>query len=217
MNTGRRSWGLFGWSIALLIAMGGFWLYSQLSEVGLTGLLGRVPHNDQPAVRLSPQSVYKVKKKQALLGVNVLRIISRQQPEEFLVLEGVPRPMVDRIYGKPPELPWAKLMANQLLKLRESGEESSPVSVDVQAVKTVKSGVISQQRKRLPYWQLEVRFQLSNEDAPRAYEAVVVRNFRPEEQTDSAKETLLVGYAQKEAFQQELVVDLMNNLRYEQN
>jgi hypothetical protein len=202
--------------MAMLLVLGGFWLYSQLSEVGLMGML---PHSasqdEQSAVRLAQQSVYRIKKKQSVLGVKVLRIISRQQPEEFLVLEGVPRPMVDRIYGKPPELSWARLMANQLLKLRESGEESSPISVDVQAVKTVKSGVITQQQKRLPYWQLEVKFQLSNEDTPRAYEAAVVRNIRPEEKAGSAKETLLVGYAQKEAFQQELVVDLMNNLRFE--
>jgi hypothetical protein len=220
-RTGRKSWGLFGWSAALLILMGGFWLYTQLSEVGLMGMLGIVPQGasqgEQSAVRLARQPVYQIKKKQSMLGVNVLRIVSKQQPEEFLVVEGVPRPMVDRIYGKPPDLGWAKLMANQLLKLRQSGEDSSPISVDVQTVRTIKSGVIQQKRQKLPYWQLEVKFQLSNENAPRAYEAAVVRNFRPEEKRDSAKETLLVGYAQKEAFQQELVVDLMNNLRFEQN
>jgi hypothetical protein len=167
-------------------------------------------------VRLSEQPVYKIKKKQEVLGVNVLRIVSKRQPEEFLLLEGVSRPLVDRVYGKKPDLVWANLMANQLLKLRQSGDGSSPVTVDVQGVKTLHSGVITQHKQVFPYWQLEVQFKLSNETAPRAYQAAVVRNIRPA-QADSGKDTLLVGYAQKEAFQKELVADLMNQLRFEQN
>lgn len=170
----------------------------------------------QNTVRLSEQPVYKIKKKQEVLGVSVLRIVSKQQPEEFLVLEGVSRPLVDKVYGKKPDLVWANLMANQLLKLRQSGDGSSPISVEVQGVKTLRSGVITQHKKEFPYWQLEVQFKLSNENAPRAYQAAVVRNIRPA-QLKGEKDTLLVGYAQKEAFQKELVADLMNHLRFEQN
>jgi len=219
-KAGRRSWGLFGWSALILLFLGGYWIYSQVSEVGWMGMLGLLPHSaeqtEQTNVRLAEQPVYKIKKKQALLGVKVLRIVSKQQPEEFLVLEGVPRHIVNGVYGKPPTLYWANRMANQLLKLRQVGEDGSPISVDVQNVKTIKSGVIQQKKQSFPYWQLEVQFKLSNETAPRAYEAAIIRNIEPSA-ADSAKETLLVGYAQKEAFQKELVADLMTHLRFAQN
>jgi hypothetical protein len=214
-QAGKRSWKLFGWSFALLALMGIAWLYSVLSEVGLDGLL-RHPATPVSKISLARQNVYQIKKKQEVLGINVLRIVSRQQPEEFLVLEGVSRGLVDKIYGKHPDLVWANMMANQLIKLRQAGEDGSPVSVDVQGVKTLKSGTIQQKKKTYPYWQLEVQFKLSNESVPRAYDAAIIRNIQPE-QTKSGKDTLLVGYAQKEAFQKELVADLMSNLRFEQN
>lgn len=220
-KSGKRIWGLFGWSLVILMFLGGFWLYSVFSEVGPGGFLAMFApsqNNHQKfSVRLIDQPIYKVKKKQDVFGVSVLRIISKQQPEEFLVLEGVSRPLVDRVYGKPPDLAWANLMANQLIKLRQSGDGGSPISVDVQTVKTLKSGVITQKRQKVPYWQLEVQFKLSNESAPRAYEVAIIRNLPPGQSEKSAKDTLLVGYAQKEAFQKELVADLMSNLRFEQN
>ena len=214
-QAGKRSWRFLGWSCALLALIGGVWLYSTLSEVGLDGLL-RHPATPTSNIHLARQNIYQIKKKQEVLGINVLRIVSRQQPEEFLVLEGVSRGLVDKIYGRQPDLGWANLMANQLIKLRQAGEDGSPVSVDVQGVRTLKSGIIHQKAKTFPYWQLEVQFKLSNESAPRAYDAAIIRNVQPE-QVKSGKDTLLVGYAQKEAFQKELVADLMSNLRFEQN
>ena len=218
---GKKAWGIYKWSVVVLAALVGFWLYTVVSEVGLFGLIsGLMPRNAKESplstVQLIEQPIYQVKKKQEVLGVSVLRIISKQQPEEFLVLEGVSRPLVDKVYGKKPDLTWTNLMANQLLKLRQSGENSSPITVEVQDVKTLKSGMIQQKKKNLPYWQLEVKFKLSNEDAPRSYQAAVIRNLGPQSAKDD-KDTLVVGYAQKEAFQKELLSDLMNHLRFEQN
>ena len=193
-------------------------MYSVVSELGPAGLLpGKHLSTNLPAVRLKEQPVYKVKKKQEVLGVQVVRIISKQQPEEFLVVDGVSRKLVDQVYGKKPDLVWANLMANQLMKLRQPGDgDASPISVEIQNVKTLHAGVIQKDKQALPYWQLEVRFKLSNESEPRYYEAGVVRNARVEEPRDG-RDTLVVGYAQKEAFQKELVADLMNHLSFEQN
>jgi len=208
---------LLGWLVVILVLLIMGWIYSIVSEVGLPGLLALLPHaagsHSQSKLRLIDQPVYKVKRKQEVLGVSVLRIVSKQQPEEFLVLEGVPRPLVDKVYGKPPDLAWANVMAKQLLKLRQVGEGSPDVSVDVQGVKTLNAGVIRQKKRQLPYWQLEVQFKLSNEQAPRAYQAAVVRNLDPTPKNKD-EDTLVVGYAQKEAFQKELVADLMNHLRF---
>ncbi|MCE3234692.1 MAG: hypothetical protein K0Q50_872 [Vampirovibrio sp.] len=205
--------------LAALLAVGGLWVYSTVSELGPAGLIpGQHFTSDVPSVRLKEQPVYKVKKKQEVLGVQVVRIISKQQPEEFLVVDGVSRKLVDQVYGKKPDLVWANLMANQLMKLRQPGDggDTSPISVEIQNVKTLNAGVINKNKQALPYWQLEVRFKLSNEDAPRYYQAGVVRNARSEDQPDG-RDTLVVGYAQKEAFQKELVADLMNHLSFEQN
>lgn len=208
---------------AIIAVVGGIRLYNVLSEVGFVGLIPgdkNAIHHLQ--VRLQDQPVYKIKKKQELLGVNVIRIISKQQPEEFLVLDGVSRKLVDRIYGQKPDLVWANLMANQLLKLRQAGEgDSLPVSVEVQGVKTLASGEIAYQKQHVPYWQLEVQFKLSNESESRFYEAGVVRNVREQGATQAGPQgqldTLVVGYAQKEAFQKELVADLMDHLSFERN
>lgn len=86
--------------------------------------------------------------------------------------------------------------------------------MDVQGVKTLNAGFIQQKKQQFPYWQLEVIFKLSNENAPRAYQAAVVRNIHPA-QTAGEKDTLVVAYAQKEAFQKSLVSDLMTHLRFE--
>ena len=213
--------GIFGWSVLVLFLLGGAWFYSIVSEVGWMGLFPASGKSSvHETVRLSAQPVYKIKKKQEVLGVNVLRIISKRQPEEFLVLDGVSRSMVDRVYGKQPDLVWANLMANQLLKLRQSGDGSSPITVDVQGVKTLNSGLIKHHQKQYPYWQLEVQFKLSNESSPRAYQAAVVRHVQfsqADGAPDNGKDTLVVGYAQKEAFQKDLLPDLMTHLQFDQN
>jgi hypothetical protein len=209
----------------LVIIVGGFWLYNTLSEVGLTGLFksGNTTAS-AAAFRLKKQPVYQVKKKQDLLGINVVRIISRQQPEEFLVLDGISRRLVDKIYGRSVDLSWANLMANQLLRLRESGEDASPVSVEIQKIRTLKPEMLPHQTRKLPYWQVEVQFKLSNESAPRYYEAGIIRNARTAEPaTDSesasasGKDTLVIGYAQKEAFQKDLVSDLLGSIEFDKN
>lgn len=197
----------------LLLLAGGGWLYATLSEVGLTGLMHQIlPKPSHAGVQLKEQPVYRIKKSQELLGMSVARIISSRQPEEFLVVDGVSRKMVDSVYGKEVDLAWANLMANQFLKLREHGEESSPVSVDVQTVKTLKTGSIERDGRQLPYWQVEVRFKLSNEDQPRAYSAGVIRHGGRGD-----NDTLIVGYAQKEAFEQALLADVLNHLDFQAN
>jgi hypothetical protein len=205
----------------IVAVVGGAWLYSVLSEVGMMGVLpGSRNGLHESQVHLQDQPVYRIKKKQELLGVNVIRIISKQQPEEFLVLDGVSRKLVDRIYGQKPDLVWANLMANQLVKLRQTGEgDASPVSVEVQGVKTLESSTMMHHKKQVPYWQLEVKFKLSNESEPRFYEAGVVRNIgeQPDASSPNQFDTLVVGYAQKEAFQKELVADLMDHLSFERN
>ncbi len=186
--------------------------------MGLFHVAGKTSIHE--TVRLLEQPVYKIKKKQELLGVNVLRIISKRQPEEFLVLDGVSRSMVDKVYGKEPDLAWANLMANQLIKLRQSGDGSLPITVNVQGVKTLDAGLIQHLQEQYPYWQLEVQFKLSNESSPRAYQAGVIRHIQagqPDSGTGSGKDTLVVGYAQKEAFQKDLLLDLMTHLQFEQH
>jgi hypothetical protein len=205
--------------LAILIAamaLGAYQLYATVSEVGLTGLLPASSSAGKHIVQLAEQPVYQVKKKQELLGVNVVRIISKRQPEEFLVLDGVSRKLVDSIYAKPVDLPWANTVANQFLRLRETGEDASPVSVEIQEVKTIQKDVLKLDGRELPYWRLQVRFKLSNESEPRYYEAIVARNARGETEP-SASDALVVAYAQREAFQQELLADLIKNLHFERN
>ncbi len=217
-KTGKRVWLPLGLALGLFLLAGGIWLYNTISELGPAGLLpGHNAATAMPPIRLKEQRIYRVKKKQELMGVQVIRIISKQQPEEFLVVDGVSRKLVDRIYGKQPDLVWANLMANQLMKLRQPGDgEPSSVSVEIQSVRTLNAGTLQRNRQAFPYWQLEVRFKLSNESEPRYYEAGVVRNAR-QEATEDGTDTLVVGYAQKEAFQKELVADLMKHLSFEQN
>jgi hypothetical protein len=224
----RRLPKVIGLLVIIALILGGFWLYNTLSEVGLTGLLHtNAGKASALSVRLKDQPVYKIKKKQELLGVNVVRIVSRQQPEEFLVVDGVSRKLVDQIYGQPVSLSWANLVANQFMKLRENGEDASALSVEIQKVRTLKSGTVSHRKQKLPYWQIEVRFKLSNESEVRYYEAGIIRNARlesglpttsSEASTDPAeKDTLVIGYAPKAVFQKDLVTDLMQQLSFERN
>lgn len=200
--------GLIGMS---LLIFGGWHLFKMVSESGLPGLFssGRKP----AVVQLKPQAVYEVKSKQQLLGVEVIRIISRRQPEEFLVLDRVPTALVNSMYGKKVNLSWANTVAGQFMKLRQTSEEqASPVSVDIQNVKTLEAGTIRQTNQELPYWQIEIQFKLSNENQPRFYNAGVIRQSNRDE-----TEALVVGYAQKEAYQPELVADLLDHLNFDQN
>lgn len=202
--------------LTALLLLVGLWLYGRVSEVGWNGLLAG--HGDHVhTVRLKSQPVYRVKKKLDIMGMQVIRIVSRQQPQEFLVMDGISSAMVDKLFTQKPDLGWANLMANQFLKLREvGGGDSSPVSVEIQGLKTLQNGVIQQDNKQLPYWQLEIRFKLSNEPNSRYYQAGIVRNAESGV-LPVGQEVLLIGYAQKEAFQKQLLSDLMDQLLFEQN
>lgn len=242
---------LIGLALIVALVYGGVWLYTTLSEVGIMGLFQQnAASSSQTKVHLKEQPVYKIKKKQELLGVNVIRIISRQQPEEFLVLDGVRRPLLDKVYGKPVDSFWATQMASQLLKLRETGEEGTPLSVEIQSVKPLASQQIEYQGHQIPCWQLEIQFKLSNESQPRYYRAGMLRNVRQtslalrtmhpqalaeqgagnsaalqaeasnpsglQNASDGAdQDTVLIGYAPKETFQNELLLDLMQHLQFE--
>jgi hypothetical protein len=176
---------------------------------------GNVSH---PAtVKLKAQPVYHVKKKLDLLGMQVIRVVSKQQPQEFLIVDGVASGLVDKVFAKKPDLVWANLMANQLLRLREASEGSgSPVSIEIQELKTLNAGFIRNNEKKLPYWQVEIRFKLSNEPNSRFYQAGVLRN-ADGSHSKSTTDSLLVGYAQKEAFQKPLMSDLLSQLTFERN
>lgn len=206
-------------AMAVLLLWGGFRLYGTISEIGPAAfwhhLTGQGTHTGANAIQLKPQPVYQVKKKQTLLGAHVTRIISRQQPEEFLVIQGLPAGMIDTVYGKPVDLAWANQMANQLLKLRETDEAAAPVSVDIQSVRTVDHGHVSQHDQRqLPYWELEIQFKLSNESYPRLYQAGILRHAEPAHATKGHHDTLIVGYAQKDVFQAHLLPDLLRQLEF---
>jgi hypothetical protein len=204
--------GLIGMSLLLL---GGWYAFKHVSENGLSGLFPSSTPSPV-SVRLKPQAVYEVKTKQQLLGVDVIRIISKRQPEEFLVLNHVPTALVNSMYGKQVNLAWANTVASQFMKLRQSTEtDASPISVDIQDVKTLKSGKLKQKAQELPYWQIEIRFKLSNEPQSRYYNAGVIR--QPDRSESNSTEALVVGYAQKEAYQPELVADLLEHLNFEQN
>lgn len=216
-SAGKKSaiqWFVLAVVLTTLI-FGGFWLYGILSEVGLSVFLPGGNGTHPTTVKLKPQAVYHVKKKLDLLDMQVIRIISKRQPQEFLIVNGVAKGLVDKVFAKAPDLVWANLMANQLLRLREASEGSSnPVSIEIQELKTLNTGFIQNHQKNLPYWQIEIRFKLSNEPNSRFYQAGVLRN-ADGSHSESGKDTLLVGYAQKEAFQNPLMSDLLNQLSFE--
>jgi hypothetical protein len=194
-------------------------LYGQLTEVGWKGFLpGGSTTTSAPTVKLKAQAVYQVKKKLDLLDMTVVRVISKQQPQEFLILDGVSSGLVDKVFAKKVDLGWINLVANQFLKLREGGEGSgNPVSIEVQELRTLSQGKIEDGNSGLPYWHLEIRFKLSNEPNSRYYQAGIVRHANGQSLKASDKDTLLVGYAQKEAFQKALIADLMTQLSFERN
>ena len=205
--------GLIGMSLLLFA---GWYLFQYVSETGFLGLLHPTKTN-LSTISLKAQPVYTIKTKQQILGIEVIRIISKQQPEEFLVLNQVPRTLVDSMFGKQMNLAWANTVANQFVKLRQTSEDSSsPVSIDIQRVQTLKSGTLKKNGQQLPFWQIEICFKLSNEAAPRFYSVGIVRQIQSTEPNNKT-EALVVEYAQKEAYQPELVTDLMDHLRFMQN
>jgi hypothetical protein len=212
--------------VALLLLWGGVSLYQTVMEIGPEGTLSLLWPKSQhhvPTVRLEKQPVYQVKKRQELLGVQVSRVISKQQPEEFLILDGLSPNVVNGVFGKNIDRFWANQMANHLVKLRSAETEASSagssiggsgnVKIEVQDVRTLKTGFIQQGKQQLPYWNIQIQFQLSNENQPRYYQASVVRYPKPNGKKDS-NETVVVGYAAKGAFQQNLVADLLQHLEF---
>lgn len=205
--------GLIGTSLLIIVS---WQAYKYVTEVGLPGLF-KATESTISNVHLKEQPIYQVKRKEQLLGIQVIRIISTQQPEEFLVLDRVPKNLVDSFYGKPIDLSWANTIANQFVKLREGGSQdsTSKISVDVQNVTTQKTRLLKRGNEKLPYWQVRVQFKLSNEQSPRYYSAGVIRKIGHPQ--DQGSESLVVGYAQTEAYQPELVADLMGHLEFTQN
>ncbi len=192
-------------------------LYGQLTEVGWQAFLPGGPKSAS-TIKLKAQPVYQVKKKLDLLDMQVIRVISKRQPQEFLILDGVSSGLVDKVFAKTVDLGWINLMANQFLRLREGGEGGGkPVSIEVQELRTLSQGKIEDGNSVLPYWHLEIRFKLSNEPNSRYYQAGIVRHANGQSLKASDKDTLLVGYAQKEAFQKALIADLMTQLSFERN
>ncbi|HEY9746671.1 MAG TPA: hypothetical protein V6C99_10690, partial [Oculatellaceae cyanobacterium] len=131
-------------------------------------------------------------------------------------VDRVPSNMVDSMYGKPVNLAWANTVAGQFLKLRDpSGETTSGSSIEIQDIKTLKSGTVTRNNEKLPYWRIEVRFKVNNEPNSRYYKADVIR--RPVHPKERDTETLVVGYAQGEVHQPELLADLLDNLQFARN
>ncbi len=213
----------------LALLWSGFHLYGVYTEVGLDGLLA--PLKGQPpnsVVHLKPQAVYRIKKKQDLLGVRVTRITSHQQPEEFLVLEGVPVPLIDSVYGKRTDLGWATLMANQFLKLRANDETRTPITVEIQHFRSKQHREMTVQHQKLPYWEFEVQFKLSNEPASRTYDVGVLRANVPvpastdiqsldpgsKPANDVHADILVVAYAQSEVYTPTLLPEVFSLLNF---
>lgn len=202
--------------IILIVALlaGGIWLYNTVSELGP----GILPHPGQHRVdiRLLQQPVYQIRKKDQVLGVNAVRIVSKRQPQEFVVLSGVPRKMLDKVYGKPVDLGWANSIANQFLKMRQSTDDGSPLSVEIQQIKTRNTGTIAWEGQQLPYWQVAIRFKLSNESEPRTYDVGVIRHLSQDGQA-GGQENMMLTYAQNGAYEKALITDLLGKIQFQQN
>jgi hypothetical protein len=229
----NRAWRvLLGAAIVFLLCWGVLSLWTSISELGpsavLSGLNPFAAHEPENVIHLREQPVYKVKKKQKLLGTEVVRIISRQQPQEFLVLSSVSSHLLDTIFGKPIDRFWANQMASQLARLRstsgsadEPGSSTHDPTIDVQSVESeqvvpllVPESLGGERKQSRPYWQLRLRFQLSTETLPRYYQVGILRSqahFKAA--TSSQKESILIAYAPQNTYQKSLILDLLKYLQ----
>lgn len=220
--------------VSLIFLNGGLWVYDTVMERGPGGFWTVFfPGKEGASFHLKEQPVYSVKSRQDVLGVRVFRIISHYQPQEFLIIDGLSRHAIEQIYGKPVNSFWANQVANQLIKVRTGGAglgdgvtdtgstaKQAPVSVEIQRIRTVGERHLVYARHSLPYWQLDVQLKLSNESSPRYYQAGLIRIGEKPSVFDffhpASKDTLVVGYAPRDAFQKDLLIDLLRHLDFSQ-
>jgi hypothetical protein len=221
--------------VSLIVLSGGLWVYDTLMERGPGGFWNVLfPGKEGASFHLKEQPVYSIKSRQDVLGVRVFRIISHYQPQEFLIIDGLSRHAIEQIYGKPVDSFWANQVANQLIKVRTGAAgvgdgvsdaattvKQAPISVEIQQIRAIGERHLVYARHILPYWQLEVKFKLSNESSPRYYQTGIIRIGEKPNAFDffhpASKDTLVVGYAPRDAFQKDLLLDLLRHLDFSQD
>src|SRR6478609_6093624 len=169
----RRLLSLLLIAFSALFAWGLSNLWSEYLELGPQAFLNRFnpltwQNSDAVDIHLSDESVFVVKKKQKLFGMQVYRIISKQQPQEFLVITGVSSSLLNQVFDKPINRFWVNQIAQQLLHLRigsdttaEESSASNEPGIEVQSVTPERSRPLAFAGNSYPYWQLKLKLQLS--------------------------------------------------------
>ncbi len=171
------------------------------------------PGGSHLEVRLQGGSPFRIRQKNELLGLELIRVKTGKHPQEFLVVTHVPVGLADRLYGKPVNLQWANSIANQYLKVRDADKDRPPRTVEIDRIDTVELGTMRVGRRNLPYWQLLFRFRLGSETGNRFYEAGILRHVRANEKD---ADTLLFAFSPKGSFEKSLIPALAQSLRFRQ-
>ena len=181
--------------------------------INLSPIRQMLPGNaDRTVVHLATQPQFKVKRNSEVLGVNIMQIADKREPQDFLILNNVPAAMVEPMLGHTVDKRWATEVANQFLKKRDPDSSTPPPTVEIQEIHATQQGTVEYEGKQLPYWQVQVQFKLGQEAESRSYEGGIIRNA---DGNDKGADTVVVAYAQKGAFRKELLPELMQHLSFE--
>jgi hypothetical protein len=218
----RRAWSLFFIALSAAFAWALSLLWADYVELGPAGFLNHLnpltwQASDTTDFHLRDDSLFEVKKKQKLFGMQVYRITSKQQPQEFLLVTGVSSSLLNQVFDKPIDRFWMNQIAQQLLRLRigtgANADDSSTAKepgIEVQSVIPEPSRNLIAQDKSYPYWQLKLKLQLSTETIPRYYQVGILRSIViNQSQQQGDKENILIAYAPENAFQSSNLLSLL--------
>jgi|GEM_PF-6133196 len=220
----RRLFSLFLIALSALVAWGLSNLWTEYLELGPQAFLNRLNPLTWQTIdgidfHLRDDSVFAIKKKQKLLGMQVYRIISTQQPQEFLLITGVSSSLLNHVFDKPIDRFWVNQIAQQLLHLRigsDANAEASPATkepgIEVQSVTPEPSRMVTFADENYPYWHLKLKLQLSTESVPRYYQVGILRSVLQQASRGNDKETILVTYTPENTVQVSTMMSLLKQI-----
>ena len=220
----RRLFSLFLIALSALFAWGLSNLWTEYLELGPQAFLNRFnpltwQNSDGVDVHLSDDSIFVIKKKQKLFGMQVYRIISKQQPQEFLLITGVSSSLLNHVFDKPIDRFWVNQIAQQLLHLRigtDPNTEDAAVpkepGIEVRSVTPEPSRNVVFADESYPYWHLKLKLQLSTETLPRYYQVGILRSVLPQASRGNDKETILVTYTPENTIQVSTMLSLLKQI-----
>lgn len=157
------------------------------------------------AIEIQPKAPFTVTQSLDLMGVKVIRLKhSQKPPQDFVVVFGLDPETTNDLFSDALKPDLVEMLGNNLLSLQR---RETPTTLSIDEMKTLGETTMQVQGKPMTSKEMQVKFHLSTDPAPRSYSGMLGRIPGAD-----GKETLIISFGREKDYQPTLLTTFFKSI-----